>query len=138
VVTAEPEVFRNPDGAAAALNQDGSLNSAANPAKAGSIVSVWATGTGSIYPRLRDGQISTAAQDYACCQVAIAPDYSLGPIYPPGPVVLYAGAAPGMVAGVVQINFQIPAPYIHDAGTYGFTVIAGGKSSATAGIYVAP
>jgi uncharacterized protein (TIGR03437 family) len=138
VIAAEPEVFRNPDGTAAAVNQDSSLNSAANPAKAGSIVSIWATGTGSIYPRPRDGQISNTAQDYYCCQVGISPDYSLGPISPPGPVVLYAGAAPGMVAGVVQINFQIPAPYIHAPGTYGFTVIASGKSSSTVGIYVTP
>jgi uncharacterized protein (TIGR03437 family) len=137
-IAAEPEVFRNADGNAAALNQDGTLNSAANPAKAGSIVSIWATGTGSIYPRPRDGQISTAAQDYYCCQVAMSPDYSLGPIPPPAPVVYYAGAAPGMVAGVVQINFQIPAPYIHNPGTYGFTVIAGGTSSNTVGIYVTP
>jgi uncharacterized protein (TIGR03437 family) len=138
VIAAEPEVFRNPDGTAAAVNQDGTLNSLANPAKAGSIVSIWATGTGSIYPRPRDGQISTAAQDYYCCQVAMSPDYSLGPVPTPGPVVFYAGTAPGMVAGVVQINFQIPAPYIHDPGTYGFTVIAGGKSSATAAIYATP
>jgi uncharacterized protein (TIGR03437 family) len=138
VVAAEPEIFRNSDGTAAAVNQDGTVNSAANPAKAGSIVSIWATGTGSIYPRPLDGQISTAAQDYYCCQVDISPDYSLGPVPPPGPVVLYAGAAPGMVAGVVQVNFQIPAPYIHAAGTYGFTVIAGGESSSTAGIWVTP
>ena len=138
VITAEPEVFRNADGTAAAVNQDNTLNSAANPAKAGSIVSIWSTGTGSIYPRPPDGQIATAAQDYECCQVNISPDYSLGPEPPPGPVVLYAGAAPGMVAGVVQINFQIPAAYIHAAGAYGFTVIAGGESSNPVGIYVTP
>jgi len=49
VVAAEPEVFRKSDGTAAAINQDNTVNSAANPAKAGSIVSIWATGTGSIY-----------------------------------------------------------------------------------------
>jgi uncharacterized protein (TIGR03437 family) len=125
VIAADPEVFRNADGTAAAVNQDGTLNSAAHPAKAGSIVSIWATGTGSIYPRPLDGQISTAAQDYACCQVAGAP-------------VFYAGAAPGMVAGVVQINFQIPAPGITTPGGYNFTLIAAGQSSATATIYVTP
>jgi uncharacterized protein (TIGR03437 family) len=138
VIAADPEIFRNADGTAATVNQDGTRNSPTNPAKAGSIVSIWATGTGLIYPRPLDGQISTTAQDYACCQVTIAPDYSLGPVLPPGPVVFYAGAAPGTVAGVVQINFQIPAPYIHALGTYNFTLIAGGKSSATAAIYVTP
>jgi len=125
VVAADPQVFQNPVGTAAAVNQDNTVNSAANPAKAGSIVSIWATGTGSIYPRPPDGQISTAAQDYGCCQVDIG-------------VVFYAGAAPGMVAGVVQINFQIPAPYIHAPGAYSFTLIAAGQSSATVSIYATP
>jgi uncharacterized protein (TIGR03437 family) len=123
VIAADPEVFRNADGTAAALNQDGTLNSASHPAKAGSIVSIWATGTGSIYPRPLDGQILTAAQDYQCCQVASAP-------------VFYAGAAPGMVAGVVQINFQTPnivSPVVVE-----FAVLADGQSSATAAIYVTP
>ena len=129
VIAAEPEIFRNADGTAATLNQDGTLNSAANPAKAGSIVSIWVTGTGSIYPRPLDGQISTAAQDYDCCQVEMGSSS--------GAVVLYAGAAPGMVAGVVQINFQVP-PYSGTPSAYGFTVIAGGTSSSTVGIYVTP
>ena len=42
VMTADPEIFQNADGSAAAVNQDGTMNSAANPAKAGSIVSIWA------------------------------------------------------------------------------------------------
>jgi uncharacterized protein (TIGR03437 family) len=138
VVAADPQVFQNPVGTAAAINQDNTVNSAANPAKAGSIVSIWATGTGAIYPRPLDGQIATAAEDYECCQVDISPNYSLGTPPPPGPVVLYAGAAPGMVAGVVQINFQIPAAYIGTPGAYGFTVLAGGESSSTVGIYVTP
>jgi uncharacterized protein (TIGR03437 family) len=129
VVTAEPEVFRNSDGTAAAINQDNTLNSAANPAKAGSIVSIWATGTGSIYPWPLDGQISTAAQDYDCCQVEMGSSS--------GAVVLYAGAAPGMVAGVVQINFQVP-PYSGTPSTLGFSVFASGESSSTVGIYVTP
>jgi uncharacterized protein (TIGR03437 family) len=139
VVTADPEVFRNADGTAAAVNQDGSLNSAANPAKAGSIVSIWATGTGSIYPRPPDGQISTAAQDYDCCQIGalVVRSSNFVQVPTPAPVVLYAGAAPGMVAGIVQINFQIP-PYIDTPGTLGFSVFASGKSSSTVGIYVTP
>ena len=59
VVAAMPQVFRNPDGSAAAINQDGTINSPTNPAPIGSIVSIWATGTG-YFPGL-DGQIATAA-----------------------------------------------------------------------------
>jgi uncharacterized protein (TIGR03437 family) len=140
VVAAEPEVFRNADGTAAAINQDNTLNSAANPAKAGSIVSIWTTGTGSMfYPQPADGQISTAAQDYECCQIGALVVRSSNP-FPgptPVPVVLYSGAAPGMVAGVVQINFQIP-PYIDTPSTLGFSVFASGVSSSTVDIYVTP
>jgi uncharacterized protein (TIGR03437 family) len=134
VVTAEPEVFQNPDTTAAAVNQDGSVNSAANPAKVGSIVSIWATGAGPIYPRPLDGQIATTAQDYECCQVETMNFYAP---YSAPPLVLYAGAAPGMVAGLIQINFQIP-PYIDIPVAYEFAVVAGGTSSSTVGIYVTP
>ena len=139
VIAAEPEVFRTADGTAATVNQDGTLNSAANPAKAGSIVSIWATGTGLIFPRPLDGQISTAAQDYDCCQIGalVVRSSSFVQAPQPLPVVSYAGAAPGMVAGVVQINFQVP-PYIDTPGTLGFSVFTSGKSSSTVGIYVTP
>jgi uncharacterized protein (TIGR03437 family) len=40
---------------AAALNQDGTVNSAANPVAPGSIVSVFATGLGPITPLQADG-----------------------------------------------------------------------------------
>jgi uncharacterized protein (TIGR03437 family) len=139
VVAADPQVFQNSDGTAAAINQDNTVNSAANPAKAGSIVSIWATGTGSIYPRPLDGQISTAAQDYECCQVGalVVAISNFVQVPPPLPVVSYAGAAPGMVAGIVQINFQVP-PYIDKPSTLGFSVFASGVSSSTVDIYVTP
>jgi uncharacterized protein (TIGR03437 family) len=140
VVAADPQVFQNSDGTAAAINQDNTVNSAANPAKAGSIVSIWATGAGSIYPQPLDGQISTAAQDYGCCQIGALVVRSSSFVQAPPqplPVVFYAGAAPGMVAGLVQINFQVP-PYIDTPGTLGFSVFAGGQSSSTVGIYVTP
>ena len=140
VVAADPQVFQNSAGIAAAINQDNTVNSAANPAKAGSIVSIWATGAGSIYPQPLDGQISTAAQDYGCCQIGALVVRSSSFVQAPPqplPVVFYAGAAPGMVAGLVQINFQVP-PYIDTPGTLGFSVFAGGQSSSTVGIYVTP
>jgi uncharacterized protein (TIGR03437 family) len=139
VIPEEPQVFQNPDGTAAAINQDNTVNSAANPAKAGSIVSIWVTGTGSIYPRPLDGQISTAAQDYYCCQIGdlVVRSSNFVQVPTPTPVVLYAGAAPGMVAGIVQINFQIP-PYIDTPGTLGFSVFTSGQSSSAVGIYVTP
>jgi len=98
---AAPEIFRNADGSAAAINQDGRLNSAANPAKVGSILSIWVTGVpqaGGI-----DGQMQTSARPTFCgCWLQ-----TFTP--PPNAVMIdYAGAAPGTVAGVTQINFEAP------------------------------
>jgi uncharacterized protein (TIGR03437 family) len=85
---------------AAAVNQDGSLNSEAHPAKPGWVVSVWATGIGRTDPQPLDGQVAEGAVDYHCCSLYLF-DQPLE--------VLYGGAAPGLVAGVVQINFRVPA-----------------------------
>jgi uncharacterized protein (TIGR03437 family) len=88
---------------AAALNQDGTLNGPANPAKRDSVVTIWMTGAGPLSAAYDDGQIVTGAP-------AVLPN-------PPGvglgvgvarADVVYAGQAPGMVAGVVQVNFVIP------------------------------
>ena len=87
------------------LNEDGSVNSRENPAKAGSIVAIWATGLDQLrfFPKPADGEITTgdvSSYPYAEVFVNGQPDYD----------VLYAGPAPGMVAGVTQINFRLPSP----------------------------
>jgi len=133
VVSSQPAIFTNGT-SAAALNQDGALNSVSNPAKLGSIISVWATGVGLVYPTPVDGEIETAAQDYMCCFVLVNNEYA---------EVLYAGAAPGTVAGVVQINFRLPG----DLTVYGNEVAIGlseimsannPSSGPTTTLYVAP
>jgi uncharacterized protein (TIGR03437 family) len=89
--------------ALAALNQDGTVNSVNNPAAAGSVVSLFASGAGGLSPALRTGALS--------------------PIPPAGPPstsslyqtcfgcteILYLGSAPGLSTAVAQINIRIPA-----------------------------
>jgi uncharacterized protein (TIGR03437 family) len=100
VDTAIPQVARNADGSAASINQDGSVNSSTHPAPAGSFVSIWATGIG--YAPGVDGQMATSAQSFCGCIIHdLATNQDIVPSY--------AGTAPGMVTGVVQINFQVPA-----------------------------
>jgi uncharacterized protein (TIGR03437 family) len=85
------------------LNQDATVNSRANPAKSGSVVSFYATGWQSDFSPLADGQVATAAKDVCAgtCQVtALGPGVS-------GSTVLYGGTAPGIVAGVSQINMRV-------------------------------
>ncbi len=132
-ITADPEVFRNADGSTAALNQDGSVNSASNPAKAGSTVSIWATGLPAPYPLGPDGAIAVSALNTCNCEIAPA-TYN-----PPQVLVTYAGNAPGMFFGIAQINFVTPyvAPGL-SGGAAGFTLQAGGATSAGFGIFVAP
>lgn len=89
VAAAAPAIFTtvNGTGQAAANNQDGSINSASNPAARGSIISLYATGQG-------DGSAPTSL--------------TIGN-YPAQ--LLYAGPAPGF-PGLMQINAQIPGGFL--------------------------
>lgn len=88
-------------GQVAALNQDGSVNGPANPAARGDAVTLFLTGAGAMTGTVVDGGI---AQD-ASVRVA-APVTALLGSFDSGEV-LYAGAAPGLVHGVVQLNVRI-------------------------------
>jgi uncharacterized protein (TIGR03437 family) len=87
-------------GQAAALNEDGTLNSPSNPARRGSIIVLYGTGAGVTIPPSADGALAPV----------VSPDALPKPVgqivVPPG-VVVYAGAAPGLVNGVTQINVRI-------------------------------
>ena len=111
VVQTAPAVFTVDGTYAAALNQDGSINSANNPAAVGSIVSVWATGLGPIAPPQADGTLVEFPLPNNVLTVGVMASYPLGI---PNPVpenepfaVSYAGPAPYLVAGASQINFQV-------------------------------
>ena len=90
-------------GPGAILNQDGSLNSAANPAARGSVVVLYGTGAGQTNPAGDDGMISVGSPlPTPVLPVSIFIDGRPAE-------VLYAGAAPEMVQGVIQINARVPA-----------------------------
>ena len=101
-----PEVFSaNSSGAgqAAALNQNGSLNSSANPAVGGSAVVLYVTGEGVTTPGGVDGLIANPA---AGLPKPVAPvTVTVAGVTTP---VEYAGAAPGQVAGLMQVNIRLP------------------------------
>jgi len=106
VAASSPGIFAldgSGSGQAAALNQDGSINGTANPAAAGSVVVLYATGAGLFSPQLRDGAVITADN----LPVPVQPVYV--EIAGQPAKVLYAGGAPGAVAGVLQVNAEIPA-----------------------------
>ena len=89
-------------GQIAALNQDGSSNSSSNPAAPGSIVVLFATGAGIMTPSVPDGTIvSSTLLPAPVLQVKVA-------IGGQNVDVLYDGAAPQLVAGVMQVNARVP------------------------------
>jgi uncharacterized protein (TIGR03437 family) len=85
-------------GPLAALNQDGSVNTAANPAAPGSIVSVFGTGLGAMTPTPIDGSRPLSISNHPVASV----QSNTG-------AILYSGNAPGLVEGVVQINLRLPS-----------------------------
>lgn len=114
-VAADPAIFRildpDPSGVqpAAALNQDGTLNSAQNPAKPGTIVAVFGTGFGPLDGSLADGEIPFDNLPRVRLPVSLIFNSRFGPLRDVAFPIHYAGQAPGLVAGVMQLNFEIPA-----------------------------
>jgi uncharacterized protein (TIGR03437 family) len=112
VVSAAPGVFTTGSGTgeAAANNQDGSINSASNPAARGTIVSFYATGQGSSI-----GPVNLTIGDYPA-------------------QLLYAGPAPGF-AGLMQINARIPTGFL--APGIQPVVLSIGGATSQAGVTIA-
>ncbi len=108
-----PGVFTVDGVHAAALNQDGSVNSADNLAQPGSIVSVFATGLGPIHPAQADGTLVGFPLPHDVLPVTVGmfvadPPFGAGFSFPFE--VTYAGPAPYLVAGASQINFKLGLP----------------------------
>jgi uncharacterized protein (TIGR03437 family) len=90
------------------LNQDNSVNGPGNRAVKGSIVQVYLTGEGATSPPSVTGAITTAT--LVPPQVTPAPLLAVGVTISGQPALyVYAGEAPGLVAGMMQLNVQIPA-----------------------------
>jgi uncharacterized protein (TIGR03437 family) len=87
VVDAAPALFADTTGQAAAINEDGTLNSTSNPAARGSIIVLYGTGLG-VSGQPVTVQISGISAD-----------------------VLYAGTVAGE-PGLFQVNARVPAGYV--------------------------
>ena len=102
----------------AVRNEDGTPNTPANPAARGSVITFYGTGFGPYGQSVEDGSIagmSPASLRYAVVVDFIDPNFHFCNVFfcppPAGPfrgTVTYAGQAPGMVAGVTQVNVRIP------------------------------
>jgi uncharacterized protein (TIGR03437 family) len=128
IAPSEPQAFPT------VLNQDSTINSQSNPAALNSVVSFYATGWQAGFTPLADGQVATAAQNICADSAAIPPGQEPCSVLPlntvPSGVVLYVGAAPGIVAGVSQFNVEIYTNAVVSGtpGPYTFIVSGGGAS----------
>jgi len=102
VVDAAPAFFTTGGGTgqAAALNEDGSLNSLFNPAPPGSLVTLYATGEGQTDPPGTDGKLSAAPFPRPLLPLLLR----IGGLRAE---IQFAGSAPGLV-GLLQINARVP------------------------------
>jgi uncharacterized protein (TIGR03437 family) len=106
VVVAAPGIFttnQSGGGQAAILNQDSTANSPSNPAARGSIVSVYMTGAGALNPFINDGSLGPLIPPFSAPLAPVSA--TVGGMDAP---IIFAGQAPGLIAGATQVNVQIP------------------------------
>ncbi len=105
VSTSAPGLFTadsSGTGQGAILNQDGGTgNNSAHPAPRNSVVTLFATGEGATDPAGVDGALAAPPLTKPLLPVSV----SINGI---PAMVEYAGGAPGLVAGVLQVNVRIP------------------------------
>lgn len=128
VATTAPGLFTanaSGTGPGAILNQNLSVNSPSNPAAKGSVIAIYLTGEGQTSPQGVTGSVT---------QALAAPPYTPQPLLPVAVLIngspaaiQFAGEAPGLVAGVMQINVTIPSGT--PSGAQSLLVSIGGRNS---------
>jgi len=105
VSAAVPAIFALDEsgrGPGAILNADYSVNSASNPVPAGGVIQVFGTGGGAIVGGAMDGALAPGAAGLVTQPVTA----TIGAV---AANVGYAGPAPGLVNGAIQVNLTIPS-----------------------------
>ncbi len=125
VATAAPGIFTlnaSGSGAGVVLNQDYSLNSSGNAAERGSMVIVYATGEGQTAPLGVDGRVNSDPNSLPRPLLDVTATIDGQPA-----TVHYAGAAPDMVSGVLQLNIEVPLT--SGTGSVPLAISIGGATS---------
>jgi uncharacterized protein (TIGR03437 family) len=124
VVSAKPGLFTI-DGtgrkAGAILNENGTVNTPDNPAERGSVIVLYATGDGIVSPSVADGQVNGSTLPKPVLPVSVRVGGRPANID-------YAGAAPGFIAGAMQINVRLPLG-IQTGPNVPVTVVIGDEAS---------
>jgi len=121
-------------GQGAILNQNNSFNGPGSGALKGSVISIYATGEGQINPPGVTGSVTSSTPPYP---KPVATPVTLVFVVP-GPggttvnvpaTITYAGEAPALVSGVLQVNAVVPASVPSGANTIVLTVGANSSPS---------
>lgn len=131
VVAAAPGIFTmdsSGQGQATIVNQDYSTNSASAPAVAGSVVAIYSTGEGQTDPPGIDGLL--ARDDLRTPMLPVSVTIGGQPAQ-----VLYAGSAPGLVAGILQVDARVPDGI--SSGAVAPVILTVGNASSAPGVTIA-
>jgi endo-1,4-beta-xylanase len=105
VVAAVPAIFSLAEtgtGPGAIENQDYSINSASNPEVAGNVIQIFGTGGGAVAGGATDGALAPGIASLVTQPVTATIGGSPA-------TVQYAGPAPGLVNGAIQVNLYVPS-----------------------------
>jgi uncharacterized protein (TIGR03437 family) len=94
------------------FNADFSPNSTSNPAQAGSVVILYLAGAGQTNPPSRDGQVNAGPLAAPGMPIQLEWFDNNATILP----IAFAGAAPGLAAGILQVNFVAPPRSLMNVG----------------------
>jgi uncharacterized protein (TIGR03437 family) len=128
VATTAPNLFTSNQagwGQAAAINAvDGTVNTPVNAVKIGGYISLYVTGEGQTLPAGVDGKLAASEAAHPVLPVTV----TVGGIQAQ---VQYAGGVPGQVAGLSQVNVQIPSG-VQPGGYVPVILEVGDRTSGTA------
>jgi len=128
VQVAAPGLFEVSPGSLLAINEDGTLNAADHGAATGSVIVFYATGGGPYEAPLHTGEATPIDRLY---RLALPYSVTIGDV---PAEVLFAGAAPALGTGLVQLNVRVPDL---PAGTWPVVLKVGEALSNTPGVSVA-
>jgi hypothetical protein len=128
LVDAAPGIYtinQTGTGQGAILNENGTVNSASNPESAGHFIQIFGTGEGATSPQGVDGAILPGRLPLPAPNLPVA--VTIGGIPVADADINYAGEAPSLISGVIQVNARIPAGV--GPGPVAVVIKVGGASS---------
>jgi len=128
---AAPGIFTSAPGQAIAVNPDGSLNGPGHGASPGDVIAIYMTGGGATSPPSKDGQIA-ADTSQALAQKVSAQVNGIDS------TVVYAGNAPGLVAGVSLVQIQLPGSLPASAAASIMVSVSGAAAQPGVTVYIGP